>query len=68
MHVEAVAYDYLGNNIYWTDEGTSLIKVVSVSNTTFVKTVVSGNLSQPKSLAIDFKRRLVDGAKFQNVN
>ncbi|KAK6630731.1 hypothetical protein RUM44_002900 [Polyplax serrata] len=57
MHVEAVAYDYLGNNIYWTDEGTSLIKVVSVSNTTFVKTVVSGNLSQPKSLAIDFKRR-----------
>lgn len=57
IYVEGIAFDYLGHNIYWADEGSAVIKVAKVSNSTMVKTIVSGNLFQPRSLAIDHKHR-----------
>lgn len=58
VRVEGIAYDYMGNNIFWADEGSGGIKVAKVNNASLMRTIVSENVWQLKSLAIDFKHRL----------
>jgi hypothetical protein len=56
-HVESLAVDYMADNIYWTDESMSVIKVAKLENTSITKTVIYGNLSHPRAIALDHKHR-----------
>ncbi|XP_076445601.1 prolow-density lipoprotein receptor-related protein 1-like [Babylonia areolata] len=52
---EGLAVDWLGNNLYWTDNAFNCIFVASLANLSLVKEVICDNLTHPKSIALDPK-------------
>lgn len=50
---EGLAIDWMGRNIYWTDEGLARIYVASLKNTTQRRILVHGIKFHPRSIALD---------------
>ncbi|XP_071101709.1 prolow-density lipoprotein receptor-related protein 1-like isoform X1 [Haliotis cracherodii] len=49
---EGLAIDWVGSNLYWTDDGHQSINVVRLDNTSMVYTVVNGT-NHPRSMVVD---------------
>ncbi|KAF1770403.1 hypothetical protein GCK72_002221 [Caenorhabditis remanei] len=52
MNCEGMAYDHTSDNLYMTDQKRKLITVQRLSNLSIQKIVVSGNMSNPRAIAI----------------
>lgn len=50
---EGVAIDWISRRIYWTDSQKHTIEVAALDDSTLRATVVSGNLQNPRGLAVD---------------
>lgn len=50
---EGIAIDYIGRNIFWTDEGLLSISVAKFDQPEIRKIVAAGNLTHPRSIAFD---------------
>ena len=56
LQVTGLAVDWQGGNLYWADEGLEAILVSRLDGNLGQRpraTVISGNLSLPRSLAVD---------------
>ena len=54
--MSGLAVDWLGGNLYWIDEGLEAVMVTTLENKHGERprtTVLSGNISLPRSLAVD---------------
>lgn len=51
-HSEGIAIDWIGRNIYWTDNGLNVIHVASLEDSTQKKLLVSTGLTNVKSLVV----------------
>ncbi|XP_067123645.1 low-density lipoprotein receptor-related protein 1 isoform X3 [Centruroides vittatus] len=51
-----LAVDWMGRNLYWTDEGLLAIFVARLSNSTIRKRIVHLNMSHPRAIVVDPKR------------
>ena len=51
--VEGVAVDWVGNNLFWTDEGLQAIYVASLEDSARKRLLLSGNMSHPRSIAVE---------------
>ena len=58
---EGLAVDWVGNNLYWTDNAFNCIFVASLSNLSLVQKVICDNLTHPKSIALDPENGSVGG-------
>ncbi|CAG7828356.1 unnamed protein product [Allacma fusca] len=58
-HSEGIAIDWMGKNIYWTDETLHTIFVASLKNPTHKKLLVYTNLTHPKSIVVHPERGLM---------
>ncbi|CAH1788845.1 unnamed protein product [Owenia fusiformis] len=58
-NVEGIAIDWLGKNIYWTDDGYKSISVAPLSDPTKRKTLISFNLEHPRAIVVDPKAGLM---------
>lgn len=52
MNCEGMAYDFTSDNLYMTDQRRKIITVQRLSNLSIQKVVVSGNMSNPRAIAI----------------
>ncbi|XP_041374230.1 low-density lipoprotein receptor-related protein 1-like [Gigantopelta aegis] len=50
---EGLAIDWVGNNLYWTDDGLRTISVVRLNNRSMSYTIQIENLNHPKAIAVD---------------
>lgn len=50
---EGLAVDFVGNNLYWTDDIHRSIFAASLSNFSLMVILINGNLTHPKSIALD---------------
>ena len=50
---EGLAVDWVGNNLYWTDNAFNCIFIASLSNLSLVRKAICDNLTHPKSIALD---------------
>ncbi|KAF4524352.1 hypothetical protein B566_EDAN007528 [Ephemera danica] len=53
---EGVAVDWMGRNLYWTDEGLMTISVARLDNVSMRKLLVYGNMFHPRAIVVDPKR------------
>lgn len=53
----ALDYDYLTDNVYWTDVITETIKTAPFSNGSAQKVIIKESLHTPDGLSIDFLNR-----------
>ncbi|CAD5112199.1 DgyrCDS1434 [Dimorphilus gyrociliatus] len=51
--VEGLAYDWVSENLYWTDNGRKVIEVMEANNPTNRRELFTENLMEPRGLAID---------------
>ena len=51
-----LAVDWIGNNLYWTDEGLRGIFVASLKNSSKRATLISDKLVHPRSIVVDSVR------------
>lgn len=53
--VEGIAVDWMGQNLYWTDDGPkktiSVAKLEKASQTR--KTLIEGNMTHPRAIVVD---------------
>jgi len=49
----AVAYDWMGHNLFWTKSNLNMISVVKLTNTTLKKVLIRDPVGEPKSIALD---------------
>ena len=50
----ALALDWMGGNLYWADSGLEAVMVSRLEGEVRAKaTIISGNISLPRSLAVD---------------
>ncbi|XP_078701573.1 prolow-density lipoprotein receptor-related protein 1-like isoform X3 [Branchiostoma floridae x Branchiostoma belcheri] len=49
---EGVAVDWIGGNLYWTDDGLNTISVSRLDGT-HRRTLISGNMTHPRSIVVD---------------
>lgn len=52
---EGLAVDWMGRNLYWTDEGLSTISVASLENVEHRKTIIHDNMFHPRAIVLDPK-------------
>jgi hypothetical protein len=54
MGVSGLAFDWIHNNLYWTDNSKNVIEVLSLSDTgaKWHKTLIQ-DLDHPKAIAVD---------------
>ncbi|CAI2303826.1 unnamed protein product [Caenorhabditis sp. 36 PRJEB53466] len=52
MNCEGMAYDHTSDNLYMTDQFKKTITVTRLSNLSLRKVIVSGNMSNPRAIAI----------------
>ena len=57
--VEGLALDWVAANLYWSDEGQQAIYAAPLSLPSLRRTVVQGNLSHPRALALHPERGLL---------
>jgi Low-density lipoprotein receptor repeat class B len=53
---EGLAIDWMGRNIYWTDDALMMIKVAKLDNVNMTKTLIYGNLHHPRDIVVDPKK------------
>ena len=53
---EGLAIDWIGDNIFWTDEGLKTINVARLDNTSVWKVLVSDNMSHPQAIVLQPRR------------
>ncbi|UYV74241.1 LRP1B, partial [Cordylochernes scorpioides] len=53
---EGLAVDWMGRNLYWSDEALLTISVARLDNSTIRRTLISGNMTHPRALVVDPKR------------
>jgi hypothetical protein len=53
---EGLAVDWMGRNLYWTDEGLMSISVARLDNVAMKKLLVFGNMFHPRAIVVDPKR------------
>ncbi len=53
---EGLAIDWMGRNLYWTDEGLLSVFVARLDNSEIKKRLVHGNMSHPRAIVVDPKR------------
>jgi hypothetical protein len=53
---EGLAIDWMGRNLYWTDEGLLSVFVARLDNSEIKKRLVYGNMSHPRAIVVDPKR------------
>ena len=65
--MEGLAIDWIGQNLYWSDEGLQAIYVTSLERHTAKKTLISGNMSHPRSVALDPLKGLLFWSNWNSV-
>lgn len=50
---EGLAIDWMGRNLYWTDEGLSLISVANLDNIKLRRTLIQDNMFHPRAIVLD---------------
>jgi integrin beta 2 len=53
---EGLAIDWMGRNLYWTDEGLMTISVARLDNVSMRRLLVYGNMFHPRAIVVDPKR------------
>ncbi|KAG8233902.1 hypothetical protein J437_LFUL005230, partial [Ladona fulva] len=53
---EGLAIDWMGRNIYWTDEGLMAISVARLDDVSKRKMIIYGNMLHPRAIVVDPKR------------
>lgn len=66
--VEGMAVDWMGQNLFWTDENLNTIYVASLRNPEYKKLLVHSNLTSPKSIVVDPKQGYVYWSNFAKTN
>jgi len=62
---QGLAIDWMGGNIYWTDEGRGAISVAQLANATKRRMLIS--VPHPRSIAVDPKRGLMYWSQWDSV-
>ena len=57
---EGIAIDWLGRNIYWTDESRKTVSVASLKNSSRQKVLVDSGLTHPRAIVVFPSRREKD--------
>ncbi|GIY95887.1 low-density lipoprotein receptor-related protein 1 [Caerostris extrusa] len=63
---EGLAVDWMGRNLYWTDEGLHSIFVAKLDDSTIKKRIVHENMSHPKAIVLDPKRGMMYWSDWSN--
>ena len=50
---EGIAIDWMGNNIYWTDEAFKTINVARLDDPDTWRVVVNNSMSHPRAIVVD---------------
>jgi len=50
---DGLAYDWIHDNLYWTDTGKNCIEVLSLRNTVGRKVLITENLDEPRAIVVD---------------
>ena len=53
VNCEGLAVDWVGMNLFWTDEGRKTISVASLENPSVTKILIEKYLSHPRAIALD---------------
>ncbi|GFY45676.1 low-density lipoprotein receptor-related protein 1 [Trichonephila inaurata madagascariensis] len=56
---EGLAVDWMGRNLYWTDEGLMSIFVARLDDSSIKKRILHENMSHPKAIVLDPKRGMM---------
>ena len=56
---DGLAFDWVHENLYWTDTGKNCIEVVSLQNTAWRKELITQNLDEPRAIVVDPRNRSV---------
>lgn len=62
--VEGMAVDWMGQNLFWTDENLNTIYVASLRNPEHKKLLLHANLTSPSSIVVDPKQGYVYWSNF----
>ena len=65
--VEGVAVDWVGQNLYWSDEGLQAIRVCPLSQPSLSHTLPLGVLSHPRAIALHPAKGLLFWAEWSSV-
>ena len=65
--VEGLGVDWVGENLYWSDEGLQAIYVASLDNPAFRKTLVQQNTSNVRSIAVAPSKGLLFWSNWNNL-
>lgn len=55
-NVEGVAIDWMGRNLYWTDEGLNTINVIKLEKNNYRRTVIHDSTFHPRAIVLDPKK------------
>jgi hypothetical protein len=56
FNCEGIAVDWVGNNIYWTDEEVKSVSVARLDNTAIRRRLIDSDISHPRAIALDLQR------------
>ncbi|CAL1298011.1 unnamed protein product [Larinioides sclopetarius] len=63
---EGLAVDWMGRNLYWSDEGLLSIFVARLDDSTIKKRIIHENMSHPKAIVLDPKRGMMYWSDWSN--
>lgn len=55
-NVEGLAIDWMGRNLYWTDEGLNSINVMRIDNKNYRRMVIHDPTFHPRAIVLDPKK------------
>jgi len=50
---DGLAFDWIHENLYWTDTGKNCIEVMSIQNPAWRKELITENLDEPRAIVVD---------------